>query len=105
MNLAGSLGLRELAGVLGRAAVLVCNDSSPMHIAAAMKTPTVAIFGPSKSVETAPYATVSRVVEKDYPCRVSCNESICRNAAKPHGCMRDIAVADVLRAVEEILAE
>ena len=63
------------------------------------------VFGPSKSVETAPYATVSRVVEKDYPCRVSCNESICRNGAKPHGCMRDIAVADVLRAVEEILAE
>lgn len=105
VNLAGLLGLRELAGVLKRAAVLVCNDSSPMHIAAAMKTPTVAVFGPSKSVETAPYATVSRVVEKNYPCRFSCNESTCRNSEAPHGCMRDIVVADVLHAAEEILAE
>lgn len=105
VNLAGALTLRQLAGVLARAAALVCNDSSPMHIAAAMRTPTVAIFGPSKSRETAPYATVSRVVEKDYPCRPACDESTCRNIARPLGCLRDIAVGEVLAAVEGILAE
>ncbi len=105
VNLAGRLNLRELAGLLARAAVLVCNDSSPMHIAAAMATPTVAIFGPSKSVETAPYGTRNRVVEKDYPCRFSCDESSCRNTARPHGCLRDISVEDVLYAAEDILAQ
>ncbi len=104
VNLAGALNLRELAGVLARATLLVCNDSSPMHIGAAMKTPTVAIFGPSKSIETGPYGVPSRVVEKDYPCRFACDENSCRNAARPHGCMRDIAVDDVLHAAEDLLA-
>lgn len=103
VNLAGALNLRELAGVLSRATLFVCNDSSPMHIAAAMKTPTVALFGPSKSVETSPYGPLSRVVEKDYPCRFTCDESTCGNSAKPHGCMRDISLDDVLRAAQELL--
>jgi len=104
VNLTGALDLRELAGVLSRAKLFVCNDSSPLHIAAAMKTPTIAVFGPSKSAETAPYAVLSRVVEKDYPCRFDCDESSCRNSSRPHGCMRDIAVADVLHAAEDLLA-
>jgi len=70
-----------------------------------MATPTVAVFGPSKSVETAPYGTRSRVVEKDYACRPRCDESSCRNTARPHGCLRDISVQDVLCAAQEILAE
>jgi predicted lipopolysaccharide heptosyltransferase III len=105
VNLAGGLTLREMAGLFSRATILVCNDSSPMHIAAAMKTPTVAVFGPSKSVETGPYAVPSRVVEKDYPCRYDCDESTCRNSARPHGCMRDIAVEDVLCAAQDLLAQ
>lgn len=105
VNLAGALSLRELAGVLSRATMFVCNDSAPLHIAAAMKTPTVALFGPSKSVETGPYAVPCRVVEKDYPCRPGCDESTCRNTARPHGCMRDIMLDDVLRAAEELLDE
>ena len=59
--LAGRLSLRELTGILSEPVVLICicNDSGPMHIAAAMKTPTVAIFGRSKSHETGPYADKS----------------------------------------------
>jgi ADP-heptose:LPS heptosyltransferase len=74
-----------------------------MHIAAAMGTPTVAVFGPSKSIETGPYAVPCRVVEKDYPCRTSCDESTCRNRERPHGCLRDIAIEDVLGAAEDLL--
>jgi len=104
VNLAGALSLRELAGVLSRATLFVCNDSSPLHIAAAMKTPTVALFGPSKSVETGPYDVPSRVLERDYPCRSGCDESSCGNTTRPQGCMRDIALEDVLRAAQELLA-
>ncbi|MCI5122007.1 MAG: glycosyltransferase family 9 protein, partial [Candidatus Electrothrix sp. AUS4] len=56
VSLAGQLNLRQLAVLLEKATLFLCNDSAPMHIAAAMNTPTVAIFGPSKSVETAPYS-------------------------------------------------
>lgn len=103
VNLAGALDLRGLACLLSRAALLVCNDSSPMHIAAAVGTPTVAIFGPSKSVETAPFSPVGSVVERVYPCRFSCDESTCGNTAKPHGCLRDITVEEVLAAAEATL--
>jgi ADP-heptose:LPS heptosyltransferase len=104
VNLAGETGVRELAGVLGRASMFICNDSGPMHIAAAMGTPTVAIFGPSKSVETGPYGEVHRVVEKYLPCRPSCDESTC-HYSRYHACMEDIEVVDVMRAVEELMEE
>ncbi|WLE97604.1 MAG: glycosyltransferase family 9 protein [Candidatus Electrothrix communis] len=106
VSLAGALNIRQLAALLGRAALFLCNDSAPMHIAAAMKTPTLAIFGPSKSVETAPYSPVGQVVEKDFPCRVTCDESRCcspEHGSDYHACLQEITVQDVQQAAEEIL--
>ena len=99
--LAGRLSLRELAAVLGEAALMVCHDSAPMHLAAAMNTPTVAIFGPSKSPETGPFGNQHAVVEKAVPCRVTCDENRCRNRDF-HVCMRGITPDDVWRAVREM---
>ena len=100
--LVGEVSLREMAGVLSRAALFLCNDSAPMHIAAAMHTPTVAVFGPSKSVETGPYGAGHRVVEKNFPCRSGCDENTCGNE-RYNACMDDIAVRDVFEAAEELL--
>lgn len=100
--LAGKTTLRELAGVIGRCSLFVCNDSSPMHIAAAMKTPTVAIFGPSKSIDTGPYGKGHIVVEKDFPCRYACDEDVC-HFEKYNQCMKDISVDDVMAAVSKVL--
>jgi len=97
--LAGQLSLRELAGVLSEAALFVGNDSAPMHIAAAIRTPTVAIFGPSKSVETRPYGDTHQVVEKPVTCRSECDESHCRNR-EHHACLKSITPDDVVRVVE-----
>ena len=102
ITLAGALSLREMAGVLARAALFICNDSAPMHLAAAMKTPTVAIFGPSKSVETRPYGEGHRVVEKEFPCRYACDENSCRYE-RYNACMEDITVDDVFHAAQELL--
>ncbi len=102
INLAGALDLRQLAGVLSRAALFLCNDSAPMHMAAAMDTPTVAVFGPSKSIETAPYNRFSRVAEKDFSCRYTCDESHCRNASY-HACMKSVSVDDVFEKVRELI--
>ena len=100
--LAGDIGLREMAGILSLAALFICNDSAPMHLAAAMKTPTVAIFGPSKSVETRPYGEGHRVVEKEFPCRYACDENSCRYE-RYNACMEDITVDDVFHAAQELL--
>lgn len=104
VSLAGELTLRELAGVLSEAALFICNDSSPMHIAAAMKTPVVAIFGPSKSIETAPYGNIHRVVEKDFACRYTCDENTCKYKSH-NACMKAIEVTDVMDKVAELMEE
>jgi ADP-heptose:LPS heptosyltransferase len=70
ISLAGIVNLREMAGILGRAALFICNDSAPMHLAAAMKTPTVAVFGPSRASKPA-LSERMQGREKDFPCRVS----------------------------------
>ena len=100
--LAGKTSLRETAGILEMSKLFICNDSAPMHIAAAMKTPAVAVFGPSKSIETAPYGDMHMVVEKDFPCRYACDESLCHNI-RPHACMEEVEVSDFLDATDNIL--
>ncbi len=100
--LAGEVSLREMAGILSHAAIFLCNDSGPMHIAAAMKTPTVAVFGPSKSVETGPFGGEHRVVEKAFPCRPACDESSCR-FERYNACMEDVSPDDVLRAADDLI--
>jgi predicted lipopolysaccharide heptosyltransferase III len=102
INLAGMISLRELAGILKESALFICNDSAPMHIAAAMRTPTVAVFGPSKSIETGPYRDNCRIVEKDFPCRLTCDENVCKHRVF-HGCMKAITPDDVYSAVKELI--
>jgi ADP-heptose:LPS heptosyltransferase len=103
-NLAGRANLRELAGLLSRAALFICNNSGPMHIAASMKTPTVVLHGPSKTYWDAPYGNTSRIVEKEFACRHRCDETSCRNA-RYHACMKDITVDDVFAAVIDLKKE
>jgi lipopolysaccharide heptosyltransferase II len=102
INLAGGIDLQLLASLIERFNLFICNDSAPLHIASAMKTPTVAIFGPSKSRETGPYGTLHRVVEKDFPCRYQCDENSCHHE-RYHACMKDITVEDVLEGVKTVL--
>ena len=103
-NLAGRTTLPELAAIIDELDLFVCNDTAALHIASAMKTPCVAIFGPSKSMETGPYGNVHRVVEKDFPCRYDCDESTCHWRLE-NECMTAICVADVLEAATTVLAE
>jgi ADP-heptose:LPS heptosyltransferase len=87
INLVGQLSLDDLVYITHRLDLLVANDSGPMHIATALKVPTVAIFGPSDPAMTGPYAPpdLFRVVSQNIQCRpcfketcehVSCLESL-----------------------------
>ncbi len=102
IDLTGKTSLREMAGALKRCSLFICNDSSPMHIAAALNVPTIAIFGPSKSIETAPYGAHHIVVEKDFPCRYRCDEDICQ-FVNYHQCMKDITANDLISAIEKMV--
>ena len=70
VDLTGALSLQELAALTGRARAFVGVDTAPMHIAAAMGTPTLALFGPSGEHEWGPWQVPQRVVvSRAHPCR------------------------------------
>ncbi|MCF8199766.1 MAG: putative lipopolysaccharide heptosyltransferase III [Sulfuritalea sp.] len=106
INLSGELSLKELAALTARAKLFVGVDSAPMHIAAAMGTPVVAIFGPSGDREWGPWGnagkTLHRVVASTtHPCR-PCGMAGC-NDSKVSDCLTTLPVAQVLAACEELL--
>lgn len=63
VNLVGETSLRGLVAVLARSACIVCNDSGPMHLAAALNRPMVAIFGPTDQRLVGPYSPAAKVVQ------------------------------------------
>ena len=99
-NLAGKLTLDELVYLISRLDLFISNDSGPMHIAVAVKTPVVAIFGPEDPVYTKPYTSTDkyRVVQCRVPCR-PCNRKKCENPV----CMQMVEPEEVLRACLELL--
>jgi heptosyltransferase-3 len=103
VDLAGSLTLKQLAALSGRAKLFVGVDSAPMHIAAAMGTPVVALFGPSGELEWGPWRVPHRVVVSDaHPCR-PCGNDGC-GGGKVSECLTTLPVDRVLAAARELLA-
>jgi ADP-heptose:LPS heptosyltransferase len=68
INLAGKTTLRQLTALLEGAALVVANDSGPMHIASALGRPLVTPFGPTNPVRTGPYRRLNSVIRLDIPC-------------------------------------
>jgi heptosyltransferase-3 len=102
-DFSGQLTLKELAALTARARLFVGVDSAPMHIAAAMGTPTVAIFGSSGDKEWGPWNVAHRVVaSRHHPCR-PCGQDGCEGS-KVSACLTELPVSEVLAACEELLA-
>jgi len=97
--LCGETSLSELIGVLANLRLLVTNDSGPMHVAAALGVPVVAVFGPTDWRETAPRGRDCRVVREEAecaPCKL-------RECPIDHRCMTAVSVARVLATCEDLL--
>jgi heptosyltransferase II len=90
--------LRNAILALAAAAVAVSNDSGLLHVAAAIGTPSIGIFGPTSPWHWAPLNPLAAVIETrtELPCR-PCHKPTCRLVH--HRCMRDIPAADVMAAV------
>jgi heptosyltransferase-2 len=101
---AGDLPLRASAALLGDASVLVTNDSAPLHLATAMGTPIVAIFGPTvPAFGFGPRGEEDRIVEHEFlPCRPCSTHGPPVCPLRHHRCMRDVSVERVLQAVREV---
>ena len=105
VDLTGALSLKELAALTGQARAFVGVDSAPMHMAAAMQTPTVALFGPSGEAHWGPWGVVHRIVASQNPrhtCR-PCGNDGC-GGSKVSECLTELPVSQVLAALNELLA-
>jgi heptosyltransferase-2 len=98
--LCGETSLGELVGVLAGLRTLVTNDSGPMHLAAALGVPVVAIFGSTDWRETAPVGDGHRLVREP----VHCSPCLLRECPIDHRCMRRIPADRVAAEAERVLA-
>ncbi len=98
VNLAGETSLKELACLLEKASLVLSTDSGPMHLAAAVGTPVVALFGPTDPKRTGPYGEGHKVIRKELPCS-PCFLKRC----KTRECMIRITPEEVFDAVCERL--
>lgn len=100
VNLAGMTQLRELVGLIEACDVFLTNDSGPMHIAAAVRTPLLALFGSTSDVATGPY-NFGKVIHK----HVSCSPCYLRTCPIDFKCMKKIEVDEVVLELKKMLGQ
>jgi ADP-heptose:LPS heptosyltransferase len=100
-DLTGETQPRLLPALLESASVLLTNDSGPMHVAAAVGTPVVAIFGPTSPTRTGPYGKGHRVLANQIPCS-PCFSRTCRNSIQLE-CLTSITPEKAIEAVRDQL--
>lgn len=105
VSAAGALSLRGSAALIQRAAILVSNDSAPLHLATAVGTPVVAVFGPTvPEFGFGPRRAGDIVLgHEDLPCRPCSKHGPPACPLGHHRCMRDLAVTDVAAALARII--
>lgn len=99
VSLAGKSSLKELVEIIRYASLVVTNDSGPMHIAAALGVPVVAIFGPTDPALTGPYGKGVKVIVREQAECSPCRKRQCKDAR----CMGAITVDKVLSRIEKAL--
>ena len=100
-DLTGRTSLAEMVEWLRRCDVLVTNDTGPMHVAAALGKPAVALLGPTDPRRTGPYGQLQNVIQLPLPC-VPCMKPECRYE-KPMECLRGITPELIFARVEKLL--
>jgi heptosyltransferase-1 len=101
LDLSGQTSLGQLAGLLAHANLFISTDTGALHMAAALGTPTVALFGPSDPFKYEPMSDKVTVLHHEMscsPCRFQYGNQCGRNL-----CMESISTAEVLQAAEKIL--
>ena len=97
--LSGATTIRELMAAIKRCAVLLTNDTGPMHIASALRVPVVAIFGPTDWRTTSPYGTEQAIVRQP----VECAPCLLRECPIDHRCMTRVSSDQVYEAAVKLL--
>jgi heptosyltransferase-2 len=109
---AGGPKVRDLTGTdlrngilaLAAAQLVISNDSGLLHVAAAIGSPSIGIFGPTSPYHWKPLNPIAAVIQSktDVPCR-PCHKPTCR--MQHHACMRDISTGEVIEVAQRVLSD
>ena len=99
---AGNLQVRELAACIEKCDLFLTNDTGPMHIAAAVGTPTVSLFGPGNHIRFQPIGALHQTIRHDVPCS-PCKQFT--DKCKDNICMKKITVDEVWQSISDALAK
>ncbi len=97
---AGTLQIRQLAASIEKCDLFLTNDTGPMHIAAAVGTPTLALFGPGNHIRFQPLGDAHTIIRYDVPCS-PCKQFT--DKCKDNICMKQITVDEVWDSISKIL--
>ena len=100
-SMAGQINLGELGALLEGAALLISNNTGPVHVAAAVGTPVVDLYALTNPQHT-PWAVPNRVLYHDVPCKF-CYKSICPEGH--HACLERVTPGEIVTAVRDLLIE
>ncbi len=103
VNLCGATSLPEMVEWIRLGDVLITNDTGPMHVAAALGKPTVALFGPTEPRRTGPYGQLQNVLRLDLPCS-PCMKSTCHFETL-NECLRGLSIATVAERIKKMLPQ
>jgi len=103
IDLSGKLSLKELAYCISRSILFIGVDSAPMHIAVAVNTPVIALFGPSGDHMWGPWGSGHIVIKKGWDCQ-PCGRDGC-DGSKVSECLEAITPEEVYRAVDQKLKD
>ncbi|NGZ61316.1 MAG: hypothetical protein CV081_12560, partial [Nitrospira sp. LK265] len=102
IDLSGAIPLGYLPALLSKATVMITNDSGPMHIAAALGVPVIAMFGPTSAIRTGPYGDGHHVLAGQVSCS-PCFSRVCRHDPELE-CLHLIKPTQVVDTVRPLLA-
>lgn len=102
VTFAGDLQIRELAACIEKCDLFLTNDTGPMHIAAAVGTPTVSLFGPGNHIRFQPLGELHQIIRHDVPCS-PCKQFT--DKCKDNICMKRIGVDEVWESISRALVK
>jgi ADP-heptose:LPS heptosyltransferase len=100
LNLGGKLSLKQLAALLSKAVLFIGIDSGPMHMATAVDTPVLAIFGPSRPWRWGPCGKGHIIIQKKWNC-VPCGKKGCLNDGGESRCLSELTPDEVIPEIED----
>lgn len=103
INLSGKTTIRELAGIIKRSDLFIGIDSAPMHIASALKVPSIILFGPSGHHNWGPLNKEAAVICKEELSCMPCGKDGC-NGSKKSKCLEMITPGELCQAIDKKLA-